>query len=339
MAALAAGCAPQTPSPNQLTPLFPNPTTFDCCRGPSVCEVHHIEMTRKDVPVNYGHPGLGPSAAFRAAEKQEFPNSPRDLEGGCNVRNRDDRAIVWSCARCESARAAYIAAHPNWNSIFVEPDATPILIDLRPRLTALGLTPRPQGARGTCSIFTTCEALEYALQKDEPHPVRFSPEFVNWAAGQAAGRPSDGNFFHNALNGFEKFGICTEAAMPYQPGFDAALTPSDAARAEASKTRDDSHAGPRAVSIHWIVPWQPDRFGVSDEQLAEIKRVLTSGYPVAAGSGHSRLLVGFHDDRTKAGGGTFFTEDSALNRFDEVSYEFVRTKVADVFWVESASSK
>jgi len=43
--------------------------------------------------------------------------------------------------------------------------------------------------------------------------------------------------------------------------------------------------------VHWIVPWVPDRFGVDESQLAEIRQRLARGFPVAAGSGHSRLLV------------------------------------------------
>ena len=160
-----------------------------------------------------------------------------------------------------------------------------------------------------------------------------SPEYLNWAAGQAAGRASDGNFFHNALAGFEKLGICTEDLMPYQGGFDAARAPSGEARAAAEKCREESK-----VAVRWIVPWSPNRFGVNDEQMAEIKSVLVRGYPVAAGSGHSRLLVGFVDDVGLAGGGKFITEDSALARFDEVTYEFVRTQVADVFWVEAVGA-
>ena len=100
----------------------------------------------------------------------------------------------------------------------------------------------------------------------------------------------------------------------------------------AARIRDESR---EALAIRWIVPWKAATFGVNDEQFAEIKRVLALGYPVAAGSGHSRLLVGYRDDDKAAGGGVFITEDSALNRFDEVTYEFVRTKVADVFWVEA----
>ncbi len=76
---------------------------------------------------------------------------------------------------------------------------------------------------------------------------------------------------------------------------------------------------------------------LNDTELAEIKRVLRTGNPIAAGSGHSRLLVGYKDDATKPGGGTFITKDSALNRFDEVTYEFVRKDVCDVFWVENVA--
>ncbi len=165
--------------------------------------------------------------------------------------------------------------------------------------------------------------------------TRLSPEYLNWAGGQAAGSPSDGNFFHNALAGFERLGICTEALMPYQPTFDAARGPSAAAAEEAARVREESKG---RVVVRWIVPWQTAKFGVGDEQFAEIKRVIASGYPVAAGSGHSRLLVGFRDDAKAAGGGKFVTEDSALARFDEVTYEFVRKQVADVFWVDGVGA-
>jgi hypothetical protein len=205
-------------------------------------------------------------------------------------------------------------------------------VDLRPTLEALDLGPRSQGPRGTCSIFTTCGAIEFALAKHRGRATRLSPEFLNWAAGEAAGRPSDGNFFHNALAGFERFGICAEAAMPYRERFDAAAAPSAQALAEAEAIRAEAR---EACIVRWIVPWQPNHFGVSDEQFAEIKSVLARGYPVAAGSGHSRLLVGFRDDPVLRGGGEFLTLDSGLGRFDYVTYEFVRTQVADAFWVEA----
>lgn len=215
------------------------------------------------------------------------------------------------------------------------PAPLPTSTDLRPTLLALGFTPRAQGHRGTCSIFTTCAAIEFASAKATGTPTRMSPEFVNWAGWTAAGSPSDGNFFHNALAGFEQHGICAETSMPYQPSFDAAHAPTTDALAEAAARRGLLKG---RTTTRWIVPWQPDHFGVTPEQFTEIKRVLALGYPVAAGSGHSRLLVGYKDDATAPSGGNFLTLDSALNRFDEVPYDFVRTHVADAFWIEAVST-
>lgn len=212
------------------------------------------------------------------------------------------------------------------------PAVLPSSVDLRAELTALGLPPRAQGARGTCSIFTTCSALEFALAKHRDRAQRLSTEFLNWSASQAAGAPSDGNFFHNALAGLERFGICAEELLPYRASYDAALAPSADVLASAAEVREECAS---ALSVRWIVPWKPDRFGVDDAQFAEIRSVLARGFPVAAGSGHSRLLVGYRDDPALPGGGAFLTEDSALARFDEVTYEFVRAQVADVFWVEA----
>jgi hypothetical protein len=214
------------------------------------------------------------------------------------------------------------------------PAALPAAVDLRPELARMGLGPRPQGARGTCSIFTTCAALEFALAKARGRAERMSPEYLNWAAAKALGRPSDGNFFHNALAGFAADGVCAEARMPYATAYDAARQPDAAALAEAGAVRA---LASRALAVHWIVPWTPDRFGVSDAQFEEIRRVLARGYPVAAGSGHSRLLVGYRDNPLAPGGGVFLTQDSALDRFDEVTYEFVRREVADAFWVEAVA--
>ncbi|MBI1852585.1 MAG: hypothetical protein HYR85_19755 [Planctomycetes bacterium] len=212
------------------------------------------------------------------------------------------------------------------------PAAPPTSVDLRPRLLAWNLGPRAQGPRGTCSVFTTCESIEVACALHDGSPRRLSVEFLNWAGGQAAGAPSDGNFFHNAIAGFERFGLCSEDAMPYRAAFDPNVMPSPEALAEAAAARDSSR---ESMVVHWIVPWQAARFGVSNSQLAEIRETIARGYPVAAGSGHSRLLVGYRDDASREGGGVFVTEDSALARFDEVTYDFVRKQVADVFWIEA----
>ncbi len=207
-------------------------------------------------------------------------------------------------------------------------------VDLRPTLTQWGLPPRGQGPRGTCSVFTTCHAIEFALAKHTGKGTRLSPEFLNWAASQVAGAPSDGAFFHNALAGFQRYGVCSEAELPYQATYDSALKPSDSVRAAAESMRTNTA---ESLQIRWIVPWQPARFGVNDQQMEEILHVLARGYPVAAGSGHSRLLVGFRRDADSPGGGVFLTQDSGLGRYDEVTFDFVRHQVADVFWIEAVT--
>lgn len=208
----------------------------------------------------------------------------------------------------------------------------PAKTDLRERLVNLQLPPRPQGGRGTCSIFTTCSALEFALARATGTPARLSTEYLNWSAARASGAPSDGNFFHNAIAGFQQFGICKESSMPYRDHYDPAFAPPPAAASESELYKKEIS---QKLAVHWIVPWEPNRFGVNDLQFAEIQKTLARGYPVAAGSGHSRLLVGYRNDPAAAGGGVFITEDSALNAFSEVTYEFVKKEVADVFWIEA----
>ncbi len=201
--------------------------------------------------------------------------------------------------------------------------------DLRPQFAAFGLPPRGQGRRPTCSIFTTVSAFEFAFARAAGHGERLSPEYANWAANAATGRTDDGDFFHCALAGFDRFGICAEAEQPYASHFANVPPPPDALVAAGRRL---ATAGQR-VHVRWIRPIGGGA-GLSEEQFHEVLVTLAAGYPVAAGSGHSRLLVGYRDDPAAAGGGTFLTLDSALAAFAEVPAEFVRTKVNDAFTVE-----
>jgi len=73
--------------------------------------------------------------------------------------------------------------------------------------------------------------------------------------------------------------------------------------------------------------WNYDRGFVRNEER--------QWYPATAGAEHSRLLVGYRDDSKQPGGGMFFTEDSATGSYEEVTYQFVKTDVGDVFWVDA----
>ncbi len=216
------------------------------------------------------------------------------------------------------------------------PEATPpaeklpARADLRPQFKRWGLLPRSQGSRNTCSVFATTGVLEFACSKHFNRGTRLSAEYLNWACNQVINnRTQDrGQFFRDLLRGFDGYGICMATEMPYSERFDPELEPSPQAAVSAQKIRAVE------LKVHWINSWhrQP---GLTDEQLRKIKQVLAKGYPVAAGASHSRLLVGYADDRREPGGGVFFAQDSAGGKYRAVTYEFVKAKVNDVFWVEA----
>jgi hypothetical protein len=203
--------------------------------------------------------------------------------------------------------------------------------DLRPEFKKWGLKPARQGDRGTCSVFTTNSALEFAFSRYMGKSVRLSVEYLNWAANQVTGHPTDGQFFHDCLAGFGKFGVCYAADMPYVTKFDANLAPSE--KAVSNARRLHTMAG-KVIRPHWINPLKP-KAGLTVAQMHEIKAVLAIGWPVATGAEHSRLLVGYRDDPQQPGGGAFFADDSGSGKYEEVTYRFVKTNVADVFWVEA----
>ena len=207
--------------------------------------------------------------------------------------------------------------------------ALPASVDLRAQLDKWGLGPRSQGKRNTCSVFTAAAALEFALSRHLDHGTPLSPEYLNWACNQVIGNKTQdrGQFFHDLLKGFDRLGACPEASMPYQPRFEPDLSPS------AEATRQARAIRAYGLRIHWINPWKPQP-GLTDEHLHAIRQVLSNGYPVAAGSSHSRLLVGYREDAAQPGGGVFYTKDSGAAAYTTVTYEFVLKHVGDVFWVE-----
>ncbi len=203
--------------------------------------------------------------------------------------------------------------------------------DLRPQFEALGLQPRHQGARPTCSIFTTTAVFEFAYARVCGARVRLSPEYCNWAANAATGRTDDGDFFHCALRGFAEFGICSEELWPYGAVFAADAAPSRAALLDAGRRSAEA----ARLRVRWIRPIGGGA-GLSDTQYADLLATLRRGWPVAAGSAHSRVLVGYRADARAPGGGVFLTLDSALGKFDEVTAVYVREQLNDAFVVEAA---
>ena len=116
----------------------------------------------------------------------------------------------------------------------------------------------------------------------------------------------------------------------FGPGSAAAIDE----EALATESADLRASIARRLRVVWIKPWSNTRKGLDAAQFDAVRRVLSSGLAVATGMAHSRTLVGYRDDEKQPGGGVFLTLDSGIGRHAEVSYEFVRTELFDVFWFE-----
>lgn len=243
------------------------------------------------------------------------------------------------------------------NSQFAGPEP-PESVDLRPVFDRLRLAPRVQGSRPTCSVFTVVSALEFALASDPSRDRagqlstnRLSVDFLNWAANKICGDNLDGGFFSDLWKGYQRYGICSESLMSYQPAFDPARAPSSEALDEARAAL----ASP--LLLHWIKPWDV-KTGLRESEFTAIKRTLSSGWPVCAGlrwpireqwsdnllqlcppdavrDGHSILLLGYRDDATQPGGGSFlFRNTSGPSRHAFMPYSYARQYMNDAVWIE-----
>jgi hypothetical protein len=228
-------------------------------------------------------------------------------------------------------------------------------VDLRPQLTAFGLTPLVQGKRGTCSVFAMTQAIEFAFAKKENRGQRFSAEFLNWASNRATKDTEDGGFFSDLWTGFAAYGICLADAMPYEAAFNAKIEPSPEALKDGETRRN---AG---LELHWIKAWDP-KCGLSDDELRRAKEAIGRGWPVCGGflwpkkavwtegvlaicprdqvfDGHSLLLVGYKDDPAQPGGGVFLIRNSGgSDRDGFVTYEYAKTYMNDAVWIDIGKS-
>lgn len=226
-------------------------------------------------------------------------------------------------------------------------------VDLRPVFQQWGLDVRRQGERGTCSVFTLADAAGYALAaRNGGAGTLLSVEFLNWAANQVRTDTGDGGCFDALWAGYDARGICAEDAMPYQATFDPQRVPSAAALEQAQKLRAVG------LKLHWIKNWDPS-CGVSDNQLAQIKRKLDDRVPVCGGflwpkedprypggilemppregmrDGHSVLLVGYTDDPSQPGGGLLiFRNTSKGYPGASMTYAYARAYMNDAAWID-----
>ncbi len=209
---------------------------------------------------------------------------------------------------------------------------------LRPLFEQYGITVKSQGSRGTCSIFALVGLIEFeranVLGEKEP----LSVEYLNWAANRVEGQDADGSFFHFAIDGLSKYGICSDDYMPYATRFSTKAEPSEVAKDDA-KSR---HLGKQV----WIKTWDPHN-GVTSEQLQAIKNELNANHPVAIGfrwpkgevenkyleggelavvredqvfDGHSVLIVGYQNDTKTPGDGYLIFKNSYGEAFGDKGY-------------------
>jgi len=229
----------------------------------------------------------------------------------------------------------------------------PASVNLRSRFEQFGLYTRPQGKRGTCSVFTVTGVLEYALAVQTGKGVLLSVEFLNWASHSAANRSVDGAFFSELWDGYKEYGACAEADLPYLPEFDANLQPSEAILEKAKQAKSVP------IDLHWIKEWDIST-GLTDEHFDGIKQTLANQSPVCGGfrwpkeakwesqilqmcpasevfDGHSIILEGYRDDPTQPGGGVFMIRNSGGNsREGYMTYEYVRAYMNDAAYIDSA---
>ena len=222
---------------------------------------------------------------------------------------------------------------PDWDARVCELvaalQATTPAVDLRPAYAHFGLGVRRQGRRGTCSVFTAVGALELALAIRRGAGAPLSVEFLNWAANQATGHPEgDGQFFHNCIRGFERHGVARDASMPYARAHDPARAPSEAALAEGRAARAEG------LRFRWLKPIGTPK-GAMPAELQACREVLARGLPVAAGSYHSVLFVGYETGPEHPGGGRFVTHDSGAGAARHMSFEEAAGRLNDLFWVQA----
>jgi hypothetical protein len=241
--------------------------------------------------------------------------------------------------------------NPDSTRATIDANTLPDSVDLNLRFEQWRLPTRPQGSRGTCSVFTVIGALEYAFAVQKGEGVLLSVEFLNWAAHKAANRSADGAFFSELWDGFMEYGICTEVDMPYLPAFDPELQPSATCLERAKQAQSIP------LRLHWIKEWDVST-GLTDEQLGEIKLTLARRFPVCGGfrwpkeakwekgllqmcppsdvfDGHSIILAGYRDDPAQPGGGVFIIRNSGgESREGYLSYEYIQVYMNDAVWIE-----
>lgn len=267
---------------------------------------------------------------------------------GCGLERNKEADSVSLTEGLASLRASRVRPIPARPILFPIPrpiftvDTKPD-IDLRSSIVQLGLSVRSQGSRGTCSVFATTFLIEYEMSHNINASLDLSEEFLNYASNHAINDYSDGGFFDELNQGYQKYGITSESTVPYQITFDPNLTVSSNILQSADQLQ--------RLSFEVIKAWNP-AVGATDAQLQSVMTALNFGHPVAVGmlwpntgaqfqnlwgiqimsvpathgevfDGHSVVLVGYKKSAAFAGGGYFILRNSWGTGFGDNGYAYI----------------
>ena len=239
-------------------------------------------------------------------------------------------------------------------------------VDLRPQIHQLGMIPRDQAPRGTCTIFATTFLIEYWTGRANGlKNVDFSEEYLAAAARRASTDKSNNYFFSEAAQGYEEYGIVGEQDVPYQKvnpintGYLQDNSPATLALLEKGKKE-------RILESEVLIGINnaQNKPGLSDEQFRRILTELDAQNPVAVGYAgcnnnsyatkanlavpiltacvgesysfaHTVPLVGYVLQSDIPGGGYFIIRDSGGPTAGDAGYrymgfEYIKRNVYDV---------
>lgn len=96
------------------------------------------------------------------------------------------------------------------------------------------ISPRDQGTRGTCAAFAGAHIKEIHNKRSNGSSTRLSPEFLY---ANRANTPGKGMYGRNVFQILNQFGVCDEAAYPYQKSDTASPKLSSKEYMQAGKNR------------------------------------------------------------------------------------------------------
>jgi len=112
IALLLAGCVATSPTPEETQRLA---KAANDSQRTGICNIHHIRMQRKLVPIQFGHVPIDYFYSdYFYALLREFPNAREyALEIGLGSQRTRRKALRYVCPECKRAAREWVHKHPN----------------------------------------------------------------------------------------------------------------------------------------------------------------------------------------------------------------------------------